>query len=894
MPQPQRAKPKWIVPEVVQTSSMDCGPASLKSLLEGHGIRVGYGRLREVCQTSIDGTSIDSLEAVSTQLGLPVAQVMIPPDHVLLPETNTLPGIAVTALPGGAMHFIVLWRRHGRWVQVMDPGTGRRWVRDTALLDELHVNLMPVPAADWREWAGTEEFLAPLRHRIAALGASRIESRQFVDEALLDETWQSLATLDAAVRMVAQLIVTGGVRRGADAVSTCRVVAERALEDPSLIRTVYWSAQATDPDEDGEPQIMLVGCVLVSVDDDAGQQGSQDEDGEAIIPKALVSAVTAEAPSAGRKLLSSIREDGLLTPSVCAAALSLSAAAVLVEALLFRGSFHVGQYLAPGPQRLGALAALIGFLVAMVLLELPIAATALRLGRHLEARLRVAYLAKLPRLGDRYFHSRLASDMAERGHMLQLVRRVPELGAQMLRTVFSLALTVGGIIWLDPSSAGLAIMVATLAVALPLLFQPLLTERDLRMRTHEGALTRFYFDALVGMIPIRAHGADRSVRRQHESLLLDWQAAGLRVQRAAVFTEGLLALSGLLLSAWLVARYLDHNRELAGILLLAYWSLQLPALGEELAMSSRQYPALRNVTHRVMELLLAPSEVTESTSRPAVRTSNRGMGIHLEGVHAIAGGHTILEDIDLEIEPGQDVAIVGPSGAGKSSLVGLLLGWHHAAHGRILVDGEPLEGSHLARIRREIAWVDPEVYLWNRSLFENLRYGLGVDAAPAVGDALRKADLKGVLERLPDGLQTTLGESGALVSGGEGQRVRLGRALLRPGSRLVILDEPFRGLDREQRRELLARAREHWADATFLCITHDIEQTLDFDRVVVIDRARIVEDGTPRQLASIPDTTYRRLLDAERTVRDSLGAAHRWRRWTLDAGQIEERRTGES
>ena len=109
-------------------------------------------------------------------------------------------------------------------------------------------------------------------------------------------------------------------------------------------------------------------------------------------------------------------------------------------------------------------------------------------------------------------------------------------------------------------------------------------------------------------------------------------------------------------------------------------------------------------------------------------------------------GHTVLEEIDLRIEAGSHVAIVGPSGAGKSSLVGLLLGWHRPAHGRILVDGEPLQGQRLERLRRETAWVDPAVQLWNYSFLENLLYGMPTDSAPSVGWAIDQADLHNVLE----------------------------------------------------------------------------------------------------------------------------------------------------
>src|SRR5271156_2835524 len=99
-----------IVPEVVQTSAMDCGPASLKSLLEGFGVPVSYGRLREACQTDVDGTSIDTLEDIAQQLGLDAEQKMVPVDHVLIDAAQSLPAIVVVSLPNGFTHFVVVWR----------------------------------------------------------------------------------------------------------------------------------------------------------------------------------------------------------------------------------------------------------------------------------------------------------------------------------------------------------------------------------------------------------------------------------------------------------------------------------------------------------------------------------------------------------------------------------------------------------------------------------------------------------------------------------------------------------------------------------------------------------------------------------------------------------------
>src|SRR5215469_15793522 len=108
----RRHRQRWVIPEVVQTSMMDCGPAALKCLLEGFGVPVSYGRLREACHTSVDGTSIDTLEEVARALGLDAEQVMMPADHLLLPESEALPAIVAVRLPSRLLHFVVVWRVH--------------------------------------------------------------------------------------------------------------------------------------------------------------------------------------------------------------------------------------------------------------------------------------------------------------------------------------------------------------------------------------------------------------------------------------------------------------------------------------------------------------------------------------------------------------------------------------------------------------------------------------------------------------------------------------------------------------------------------------------------------------------------------------------------------------
>jgi ATP-binding cassette subfamily B protein len=879
-----KTRRRWLAPEIVQTSTMDCGPASLKCLLEGYGIHASYGRLREACQTSVDGTSIDSIEDVAAELGLQADQVMLPTDHLLQKEAGALPAIVVVRLPDGNTHFVVLWSRHGRFVQIMDPAVGRRWLTAKRFLRDVYVHTMPVPEQDWRAWAGSKTSLDALRRRMRDLD---ISDSSLLDGALSDPGWRGLATLDAALRMIGALVRSGALRRGRQAFRA----AERFCADGESIPAHYWSAHPNGPEE-----LTLRGAVLINI------HGREAQQAQPAFPE-LAAALTEKPVRPGLELLKLLRSDGLLVPTVLLGALVLAAGGVVAEAVLFRGFFDLAPELGLSGQRMAAMAALTGFLVCLLVLELPLASSLLRYGRRLEVRLRQAFLEKIPRLADRYFQSRLKSDMAERSHAIHTIRRMPELGAQLVRSVFELGLTAGGIAWLDPASAPFAAAAAAVCVAFPLAAQPVVRERDLRLRTHGGALSRFYLDALLGLMPIRAHGAERAIRRAHGRLLGEWGRAGLSLQRAATWVEALQLTAGYGLAAWLLFHHLARRGEAGAALLLAYWALNLPVIGQQIGLLAWQYPAFRNVTLRLIEPLGALEErgALEAEAAPAggkdfqspdheeaVKPGTSltvATSITLKGVDVVAAGQTILEDISLSIPSGSHVAIVGPSGAGKSSLAGLLLGWHRPAKGRVLVDGLPLDGR-IDELRRGIAWVDPAVQLWNRTLYENLRYTADADAAMRMSKVIEDADLRAVLERLPDGFDTVLGEGGALVSGGEGQRVRLARAMLRREVRLAILDEAFRGLDYEQRRDLLAGARRLWRHATLLCITHDISGTRNFDRVLVMERGRVVEDGHPARLAEQPSSRYRGMLEAENAAHEALWSDGRWRRLRMAEGKI--------
>lgn len=875
---------------------MDCGPAALKCLLEGFHISASYGRLREACQTDVDGTSIDTIEDIAITLGLDAEQCLIPTDHATMPESRLLPAIAIVSKSvDAATHFVVVWRRYGNWLQMMDPAVGRRWVRVGGFNDELYKHSQSVDAEDWREWAATGDFLDPLTARMKGLGLPEPEIQRLTNEALDDPSWLPMAALDASVRLVQSMIDAKGIRRGEEALRVTEALYRDSCgsinDIHAFVPAAYWSV-STDPASIGEARRRLIakGAVLLTV---KGLRDRQADFGDEPAMSVELAAALNETPTSPlRQLWQMLAADGLMTPFVLILSMAIAAGALMLEALLFRGLFDIASQLSLPSQRLMAGIGLILFVAILLGFDIAIGLQTLRMGRKLETRLRMALLDKLPKLNDRYFQSRPITDMADRNHNIHMTRGVPSTGLQFVQATFELVLTFAGVVLLAPDGIGLAVALVVAATGIPFITQQLLNERDLRVRNHAGALHSFYLDALLGLTPVRAHRAERNVQTRHENLLVEWALSLRGLIRMSLFTDGAQALICTGLAGMLL---LSHFKYVGGVggadLLLIFWTLKLPSIGARLAGVAHQYPAQRNVLLRLLEPLNAPEELepqnADGSANAANLSEHQPACFSLTNASVLAGGHHILRNVSVDVKAGEHIAIVGLSGAGKSSMLGLLLGWHRLSEGEISVDGRPFDAKATEALRLATAWVDPAIQIWNRSLLENLAYAAESDAIDRVGDVIDAARLRGVAQKLPQGLQSLLGEGGGMLSGGEGQRVRLGRALLAQNTRLALLDEPFRGMDRSQRHVLLLEARQWWRDTTLLCVTHDVSETLDFPRVLVVEDGRIVEDGAPSQLSQSP-SRYRDLLEAEAEVASQIWRGDYWRRLELVGGLLVE------
>jgi len=207
------------------------------------------------------------------------------------------------------------------------------------------------------------------------------------------------------------------------------------------------------------------------------------------------------------------------------------------------------------------------------------------------------------------------------------------------------------------------------------------------------------------------------------------------------------------------------------------------------------------------------------------------------------GGAAALRDVNLEIEPGQRVAIVGRSGSGKSTLVSLIPRFFEPGSGQLLLDGRPLADWPLPALREQIALVTQDVMLFNDTLANNIAYGALAGAEPqAVEAAARAAHVMEFVARRREGLNALVGEGGISLSGGERQRVAIARALLKDAP-VLILDEATSALDSRSESQVQDALDRLMRGRTTLVIAHRLSTIEHADRIVVLERGRIVESG---------------------------------------------------
>ncbi|MBY8871505.1 thiol reductant ABC exporter subunit CydD [Micromonospora sp. PLK6-60] len=350
-----------------------------------------------------------------------------------------------------------------------------------------------------------------------------------------------------------------------------------------------------------------------------------------------------------------------------------------------------------------------------------------------------------------------------------------------------------------------------------------------------------FLDMVAGLATLRAFGRARNQVEVVRRMADGHRAATMRTLRIAFLSALVLELVATL-SVALVAvpvgiRLLGGGLTLSTALLVLLLTpeayLPLRAAG------SRFHASMEGLTALDEALTVTETPAAARPGPPAPAPTGRGE-IRFEAVTVEYERTTALRDVTLTIRPGERIAVIGPSGAGKSTLLGLLLGFVTPTSGRVTVDGVDLAGVDPDAWRRRLAWVPQRAHLFAASLADNITLGAPDTPPSALAGAVRDAALDEVVNALPDGLDTVLGERGHGLSSGQRQRVALARAFLRDAP-VVLLDEPTARLDSASEAVVLAATRRLVAGRTALLVAHRPALLTDADRIIRIEDGRLTE-----------------------------------------------------
>jgi subfamily B ATP-binding cassette protein MsbA len=232
-----------------------------------------------------------------------------------------------------------------------------------------------------------------------------------------------------------------------------------------------------------------------------------------------------------------------------------------------------------------------------------------------------------------------------------------------------------------------------------------------------------------------------------------------------------------------------------------------------------------------------------------------------ENVTFSYGDEPVLTDFNLHARPGEVIALVGPSGGGKSTAAGLIARFYDPQQGSVKIDGYDIRDVSLDSLKKNLAFVDQETFLFNGSVRENIRYGMLDADDQAMTDAARQAYAEDFITKLPQGYDTSIGDRGVRLSGGQRQRLCVARALLKDAP-ILILDEATSALDTESEAMVQKALENLMENRTTLVIAHRLSTIMHADRILVLDQGRVVEVGSHRELLA-QDGLYRKLYDMQ-------------------------------
>ncbi|MEE3718306.1 ABC transporter ATP-binding protein [Tumidithrix elongata RA019] len=436
-------------------------------------------------------------------------------------------------------------------------------------------------------------------------------------------------------------------------------------------------------------------------------------------------------------------------------------------------------------------------------------------------------------------------------------------GANEVLQVTTTVLIIGGaFFYLAPSVAGMAILPMPFILWGSIAFQSRLAPRYATVREKVSLLNGQLSNNLSGITTIKSFTTEAYEKkrieiesnryRQSNRHAIALSAAFVPLIRIAVF------------AGFIAILYLGGIETVAGRLSVGAYSVMvfltqrllwpLTRLGETLD----QYQRAMASTNRVLDLLDTPIEIHSGhlTLPQSDLSSTNGTSSKIRGeielhdvTFAYKDRHPVVKELSLLIPAGKTIAIVGATGSGKSTLVKLLMRLYEIQSGKITLDGIDIRELQLKDLRSCIGWVSQDVFLFHGSVLENIAYGSFDASADRIVEAAKIAEAHDFIEQLPQGYDTIVGERGQKLSGGQRQRLAIARAVLR-NPPILILDEATSAVDNETEAAIQKSLERITANRTTIAIAHRLSTIRNADRIYVMERGHLVEQGQHEELVA--------------------------------------------
>ena len=510
---------------------------------------------------------------------------------------------------------------------------------------------------------------------------------------------------------------------------------------------------------------------------------------------------------------------------------------------------------------------MLGILIIQMLLSFTRVYLFTRVGENALADLRIDVYKKMIRLPMDFFAQRRVGELSSRlsSDLSQIQDAVTFMLAEIIRGILTLVVGIGLILYISPKLTLIMLSVIPVVVVIAVIFGKYIRKLSRKAQDQLADSNTVVQETLQGIANVKAFSnewfeTERYTRSLKQVVALAMQSGKVR---GLFISFMLFSLFGaIILVVWFGVGLMQEGKLSFGDLtaFVVYTSF----VGGSMAGFADLYSNLQKTlgaTQRVRELLKEETElvnITEEVIAPENRLHGEVEFRHIAFSYPSRRELTVLKDISIHAEKGQQIALVGPSGAGKSTISSLLLQFYQPDSGAIFFDGKPANSIPLSQIRLQMAVVPQDVLLFGGTIRENIAYGKPDATLEEIESAAEKAYAHDFIKGFPEGYETLVGERGIKLSGGQRQRIAIARAILKDPV-ILILDEATSSLDSAS-ESLVQNALENlMKNRTSFVIAHRLSTIRNADQIIVLDKGLVKETGTHEELLAMEDGLYKSL-----------------------------------